>query len=126
MSEIGRASKVVEIVSYSELETFIGKKEKTILFVGTDWCFQSKSMAKAIAKLSGKFPEIGFLVVSLEDNNRIPFAAKEEFKVIFGIESYPTLLIFSKNEIAPVEKVVSEKSLGEQEKDVIALIKKAI
>jgi hypothetical protein len=82
-------------------------------------------MAKVIAKLSKEFPEISFLVVSLEDNEYTPFAAKEEFKFIFAIEAYPTLLIFSGNEIVPMEKVVSEKSLEKQKEDVVALIKRA-
>ncbi|EKD46815.1 MAG: hypothetical protein ACD_67C00056G0005 [uncultured bacterium] len=124
MSEIGRISKVMEIFSYDELRSLVEKK-KTVLFVGTDWCFQSRSMAVAIAELSVKFPEINFLVASLENNWHVPFSAKKEFKTVLGIEAYPTLLLFSENKIAPVKKVVSEKNLGEQKKDIIALVKRA-
>lgn len=122
MSEIGKTSKVVEIYSYGELKLFVEKNKRTILFVGTDWCHQSKSMARVLAKLSKRFPEVTFLVASLEDSIRKSFPAKKELKLIFSIDSYPTLLAFLGDEIAPLEKMVSEKSLEEQEKDVIALI----
>lgn len=126
MSEIGILSEAQEIFSCIELRPLMKGKSGTILFIGTDWCSQSRSMAKVIAELSKEFPEINFLAVSLEDNNHEPYASKEEFKALFEIVAYPTLLAFAGSGTMPLEKLVSEKSLKEQEEDVRDLIKRCL
>lgn len=85
MSDLGIISKVKEISSLEELRIFVEKDEKTILFIGTDWCPQSRSMARVIAKLSKEIPEVSFLVASLEDGGYAPCVVKIEFKSIFGV-----------------------------------------
>ena len=89
---------MIEINSKAQLEETIKQNETSVIKIGTDWCFNCRSIQRQIESKENNYPKLKFYYIDLD---KLDIA--DELKV----EDLPTLIAFKNG------KEVSRKNEAE-------------